>query len=87
MQMTGLIGLLVIVAGTYLIWQARKEGLYWTREFVLIFRKALTRPESQIVNRDRQEADTRGRRGTLRLVGAISLIFLGQFLVLLDLAF
>jgi len=85
--MTGLIGLLVIVAGSFLVWQARKEVVYWAKEFVLIFRKALTRPEGEIVHSGSHERNLEDQSGALRLVGAIGLIFLGQFLVLLDLAF
>ena len=87
MRVTGLIGLLVFFAGAYLIWQARKEVLYWLREFVRIFRQALKRQEGLRVEHDRLGANAHDRRGTLRLVGAIGLIFLGQFLVLIDLVF
>ncbi len=87
MQATGLIGLLVIVAGSFLVWQARKEVVYWAKEFVLIFRRSLARPEDEAVHSRRHLRSAKDQRGALRLVGAISLIFLGHFLVLLDLAF
>jgi hypothetical protein len=86
-RVMGIIGVLVFVAGVQLIWQARKEVLYWMREFVQIFRQALMRPEESGVKSTRWETGAHDRRGTLRLVSAIGLIFLGQFLVLLDLAF
>jgi len=86
-SVTGIIGVLVFVAGVYLIWLARKEVLFWMKEFLRIFRQALMRPEGSKVKHAGREAGIYDRRGTLRLVSAIGLIFLGQFLVLLDLAF
>ena len=87
MSVTGIIGFLVFVAGVCLIWQTRKEVLYWVTEFVRIFRQVLIRPEGLMVKDMSREITARDRRGTLRLVSAIGLIFLGQFLVLLALAF
>ena len=86
-SVTGIIGVLVFVAGVYLIWLARKEVLYWMKEFLRIFRQALMRPEGSKVKPAGREAGIYDRRGTLRMVSAIGLIFLGQFLMLLDLAF
>ena len=85
--MTGIIGVLVFVAGVYLIWLARKEVLFWVTEFLRIFRQVLMRPQGPEVKPTRLMTIAHDRRGTLRLVSAIGLIFLGQFLVLLDLAF
>jgi len=87
MTVTGIIGLLAFVAGIHLIWLARKEVLFWVTEFLCIFRQALMRSQGSKVKPAGREAGIYDRRGTLRLVSAIGLIFLGQFLVLLDLAF
>ena len=87
MQVTGLIGILIIVAGAFLVWQARREVLYWLREFVRTFRHALVRSEGSDARRSVSVANDRDRQGALLLAGAIVLIFLGQVLVLIDLAF
>ncbi len=86
-SVTGIIGVLVFVAGVYLIWLARKEVLYWMKEFLRIFRQALMRPEESKVKPAGREAGIYDWRSTLRRVSTFGLIFLGQFLVLLDLAF
>ncbi len=43
MSVVGLIGILVFFAGAHLLWQARRDVLYWTQEFFRILRVEFSR--------------------------------------------
>ncbi len=91
-----LAGILLFLAGAYLLWQARREIIYWLAQFFSIFRREFGRrsglrqeqadansvPEAGTLASPAQRSGT-----TLRLVTGVTLIFLGQFLILLQLAF
>ncbi len=83
-SLVGLIGALVFLAGTHLLWKNRHAAIAWLREFVCILRGEFARK-----NGARRESPTAGARvprsGTLVLVGAVALILLGQILFFLDL--
>ena len=85
MEPLGLIGFLVILAGIHLLWQAREDCLFWFAEFLRIFRSSLPRASrSETAHARQSAAGTRPK--TLRMVGGVSLILLGQLLVILDFA-
>lgn len=83
------VGILVFVVGAYLIWQARGEVVYWLEEFFRILRVSLRQSGQRALMQHPVVPAGRARRNkdTLRLVGGFGLMFLGQILVLLDLAF
>ncbi len=91
----GLIGILFFLAGAHLLWQARREVLYWLEEFVRILRGEFIRREAGGVSPlplapgDSVAVASPSPRdkGTLRLLGGFGLMFLGQVLLLIDLAF
>ncbi len=97
MSVVGLIGILVFLAGVYLLWQARKEVLYWLGEFFRILRGEVRRRGGLVDSgqsaaaeaHPAAQAPARRQRshGTLVLLGAFALIVLGQVLFILDLAF
>jgi len=91
----GLIGILVFFAGAHLLWQGRREILFWLAEFFRILRGefmrrdlggtppgAITPSESPVI-----PGVSRRDRGALRLASGAALLFLGQALFLLDLVF
>ncbi len=91
----GLIGILFFLAGAHLLWQARREVRYWLEEFVRILRGEFIRREAggvsplRLAQGDSVAAASPSQRGrgTLRLLGGFGLMFLGQVLLLIDLAF
>ena len=97
MSAVGLVGVLIFLAGAHLLWQGRREILFWLGEFFRILRREFTRRKTGVVPPGTfPEAAPAGvpaaaapkrDRGTLRLVGGLALVFLGQVLLLLDLVF
>ena len=94
MGVVGLIGILFFLAGAHLLWQARREVLYWMQEFFRILRGELTRrggirhAEAPVLFRDAGAAAglSRRRNTALLVAGGFALMVLGQVLFLLDLA-
>ncbi len=95
MSVVGLFGILIFLAGAHLLWQGRREMLFWLAEFFRILRGeflrrdlggtppgALTPGKSAVI-----PGMSRGNRGALRLVSGLALVFLGQVLFFLDLVF
>ena len=95
MSVVGLIGILVFFAGAHLLWQGRREVLFWLAEFFRILRGEFTRRHAATGEASAltwnepaaAPAPARRHRGALLLVGGLALVFLGQFLLLLDLVF
>jgi hypothetical protein len=91
----GLVGVLIFLAGAHLLWQGRREILFWLGEFFRILRREFTRRKTGVVPPGAfpegapagVPAAPKRDRGTLRLVGGLALVFLGQVLLLLDLVF
>jgi len=93
----GLIGILSFLVGAALLWQARKEILYWLQEFFRILRAEFSRHGGLVgeVRRAPVSASSgvagaprpRRSRGALLLLGGFTLIVLGQVLFILGLAF
>lgn len=85
MDLLALLGFLVLLAGSHLAWQARQTILYWVSFAIATWRAAL-RPEP--AEQSPPEAAPRPRElRNLRLLGGVSLIFLGQLLLVLALVF
>ncbi len=91
MEVLGLIGLFVFLAGLHLTWQARDAILYWVGFGVATWRSAV---RSILEGAGTRSAPSHVRPSskaeqpiphTLRLVGGIGLIFLGQLLFVLAL--
>ncbi len=97
----GLVGILIFLAGAHLLWQARREVLYWVLEFVRILRGEFSRrgglaenahlapagvPAGRPSAEDAPRVPRRRHSGTLLLLGGFTLIILGQVLLLLDIA-
>ncbi len=93
MSILGFVGILIFFAGLHVLWQARKEILYWLREFLRILRGEVVRraglaPDATGASSQRTSAAPEPRKrhnGTLRLLGGFGLVVLGQVLLLLDL--
>lgn len=88
MEPLGLIGFLIFLAGLQLLWQAREEILFWLREFLRIFQVSLRRTPlvgSTPIDRGAPHSALQKHR-TLRIVGGVGLMLLGQLLLILDLA-
>jgi hypothetical protein len=83
----GLIGFLVFLAGLHLLWKARGEVLFWTDEFLRIFRGEFSRrggveaPSAVLPQREERF------RRTLRMIAAFGLMMLGPLLFFIDLRF
>ena len=84
-SLVGLVGLLVFLAGTHLLWKNRHAAIAWLREFICILRGEFAQKSGA---QRESAAGSRGapRSGALVLVGAAALILLGQILFFLDLA-
>ena len=97
MSVMGLIGILSFLVGVGLLWQARKEILYWLQEFFRILRAEFSRHGGLTSGVRRAPASAssgiagaprpRRSRGALLLLGGFTLIVLGQVLFILGLAF
>jgi hypothetical protein len=101
LELIGLAGIIVVLAGVHQLWLAREEVLFWMRRFVDLFRAALGRESTPrpVVPRPRDapgglgggsavsmEAPRAPAYGTLHLVGGVGLIALGSALFLFSLA-
>lgn len=77
-----LVGILVFFAGLHVLWQARGDILYWVEQYLRIMRASLRvvmDPEHPPLLLKKEEL---ANRQTLRLVGGVGLVFLGQILVI-----
>lgn len=94
MSAVGLVGVLIFFAGAHLLWQGRREILFWLGEFLRILRREFKRRKTGVTPLGTfpealggVPAVRKRDHGTLRLVGGLALVFLGQVLLLLDLVF
>jgi hypothetical protein len=93
MEIVGLIGVFIFLAGLHLTWQARDTIVYWTEFLVTTWRSAI-RATLEGARGDHsppalpsplQESRHGPEPHTLRMVGGFGLIFLGQLLFVLAL--
>lgn len=95
MGVVGLIGILVFFAGAHLLWQGRREILFWLAEFFRILRGEFIRRDLSGTPPGAPSAGEsavipgvfKRDRGALRLASGAALVFLGPVLFLLDLVF
>ncbi|MGH9866319.1 MAG: hypothetical protein ACRD4H_12980 [Candidatus Acidiferrales bacterium] len=82
-----LVGILVVLAGFHLLWQSRREILFWLRTYLKIFRAALNQPRREF-QPPRLSRFGVGREHVLRLLLGLSLVVIvGPVLIFLGLAF
>jgi hypothetical protein len=80
-----LVGILVVCAGLHLLWQSRREILYWFETWFKIFRASLEQPAQQRVRAKLPRFGSQ-REHVLRMVLGLGLVFvLGPVLILLGL--
>jgi hypothetical protein len=84
-HLLGLIGTLIVFAGLDLLWQSRKEFVYWLRTWIRIFRSALRQPGAPALSLA-LASSARERQSTLRILVGMGLVFfLGPVLIVLGL--
>jgi len=81
----GLIGVLVFLAGTHLLWKVRVAAIAWLAEFIRLLRAEFARREMRSAHQWSAASVSRPRSGALLLVAALTLILIGPLLVFLDL--
>jgi hypothetical protein len=81
-KLLGVIGLIVICAGTDLLWQSRREVRFWITTFVGIFRALLRQQQPDAILASKGAT---GKRHAARvLVGASLALVLGPILLALS---
>lgn len=89
MSLTGAIGIVIFFLGAYLLWQSRREVVFWSAEFFRILRGEFSRhrePGSVDPSLRVKPFAARSRRaGAFRLASGFALLMLGPLLILLDL--
>ena len=82
LELIGLAGIIVMLAGMHQLWLAREEVMFWLQRFFDIFRTALGQ-SARAADASRPQPP---KLSTLHLVGGVGLIALGSFLCLVTLA-
>jgi hypothetical protein len=83
----GAIGESMALLGVALLWTYRAPAADWLREFFEIWRGDVSGRDPLLSDPVYRRQKPRRPRGALLLVGAVGLVFAGQILLLLDLAF
>jgi hypothetical protein len=86
LEVIGLAGIIVALAGVHQLWQARDEAFFWTQRFFDIFRVALGEKGRIASDRSAEAQQRPPAHSTLHLIGGVGLIALGSFLFLFSLA-
>ena len=73
--------------GLALLWTYRAEALDWLREFLEIWRGEVAGRDPHLSDPVYRRLKPRRPRGAVLLVSAVALLFLGQILFILDLAY
>lgn len=87
MSLTVAIGIVIFFLGAYLLWQSRREVVFWSAEFFRILRGEFSRhrePGSAHPSVGVRRLPSR-RPGAFRLASGFALLMLGPLLILLDL--
>jgi hypothetical protein len=86
LELMGLVGVIVFLAGLHQLWLAREEILFWLERFLRIFTSALRKQEAGGTIDNSSAPQRQPELRTLHLVGGIGLLALGSFLVFASLA-
>jgi hypothetical protein len=85
--MLGAIGETMALLGLGLLWTYRAQAADWLREFLEIWRGEGSGRDPQLSDPAYRRVKPRRPHGALVLVSAVALFFIGQILLLIDLAF
>ena len=83
----GAIGEIMALMGVAILWTFRAQAFDWLREFFDIWRGQISGRDPLLADPTYRRLKPRRPRGALLLIGALTLVFLGQVLFLLDLTF
>jgi len=85
--MLGAVGETLALLGLGLLWTYRSQAADWLRELLDIWRGEVSGRDPHLSDPAYRRVKPRRPRGALVLVSAVALLFIGQILFLLDLAF
>ena len=85
--MLGGVGETLALLGLGLLWTYRAQAADWMRELLDIWRGEVSGRDPQLSDPAYRRVKPRRPRGALVLVSAVALLFIGQILFLIDLAF
>jgi hypothetical protein len=83
----GAVGETMALIGLGLLWTYRAPALQWLRELLEIWRGEVSGRDPHLSDPVYRRVKPRKPRGALALVGGVVLLFIGQILFLIDLAF
>jgi hypothetical protein len=83
LELMGLAGIIVFLAGLHQLWLAREEAFFWLERFARIFTSTLKTSEAPAAS---AVPPHKPQLRTLHLVGGLGLMALGSFLLLASLA-
>jgi hypothetical protein len=83
----GEIGETMALLGLGLLWTYRAQAAVWARELFEIWRGEISGRDPHLSDPLYRRAKPRKPRGAIALVSAVALLFVGQILFLIDLAF
>ena len=87
MGILGAVGETLALLGLGLLWTYRAQAAVWLRELLDIWRGEISGRDPQLSDPVYRRVKPRRPRGALVLVSALTLLFLGQVLFLIDLTF
>lgn len=85
--MLGAVGETLALLGIGLLWTYRVQAIDWLRELLDIWRGEISGRDPHLSDPAYRRLKPRRPRGALVLVSAVALLFIGQILFLIDLAF
>lgn len=83
----GAAGETMALVGLGLLWTYRAQAVDWLRELLEIWRGEVSGRDPHLSDPVYRRVKPRRPRGALALVGGVALLFIGQILFLIDLAF
>ena len=83
----GAAGEIIALLGVAILWTFRAQVVEWVREFLDIQRGVVSGNDPLLADRTYMRRKPRRRFGVLILAGALTLVFVGQVLFLIDLTF
>jgi hypothetical protein len=85
--MLGAAGETLALLGLGLLWTYRAQAADWLRELLDIWRGEISGRDPQLSDPAYRRVKPRRPRGALALISGVALLFIGQILFLIDLAF